>query len=93
MSQMDMNFASFHSLTLLLMEHILTNDILCIKHMIHTSYMYMCVYIYIYINALNHMDQEESKIGLILNLLEQLNESDIDMSTGDNIQLPWISIQ
>ena len=39
------------------------------------------------------MDQEESKIGLILNLLEQLNESDINMSTGDNIQLPWISIQ
>ena len=68
------------------MEHILTNDILCIKHMIHTSYMYMCVCVYI--NALNHMDQEESKIGLILNLLEQLNESDIDMSTGDNIQLP-----
>ena len=48
MSQMDMNFASFHSLTLLLMEHILTNDILCIKHMIHTSYMYTYIYIYIY---------------------------------------------
>ena len=87
MSQMDMNFASFHSLTLLLMEHILTNDILCIKHMIHTSYMYMYMCVYIY-NALSHMDQEESKIGLILNLREQLNESDIDMSTGDNIQLP-----
>lgn len=39
------------------------------------------------------MDQEESKIGLILNLPEQLNESGIDMSTGDNIQLPWISLQ